>query len=127
MTNIDEILASYYDAKKKMTETVTAAINPMFDSFFEKYPTLESFSWTQYTPYFNDGDTCQFSVHSWPDINETAEWDIAHGTPEYEISKDIGSFLAKVPEEVFLDLYGDHSRITIKRLGEPVIEDYEHD
>lgn len=31
---------------------------------FEKYPYLERFSWTQYTPYFNDGDECTFGVNS---------------------------------------------------------------
>jgi hypothetical protein len=30
---------------------------------FEKYTFLESFSWTQYAPYFNDGDACVFSVN----------------------------------------------------------------
>lgn len=31
---------------------------------FDAYPNLVSFSWTQYTPYFNDGDECVFSVHA---------------------------------------------------------------
>ena len=39
-----------------------------FDSFckeiFEKHPKVESFGWSQYTPYFNDGDTCTFSVNT---------------------------------------------------------------
>lgn len=30
---------------------------------FEKHPTLEYISWTQYTPYFNDGEACEFSVN----------------------------------------------------------------
>jgi hypothetical protein len=38
-----------------------------FDSFckeiFEKHPKVESFGWSQYTPYFNDGDTCTFSAN----------------------------------------------------------------
>jgi hypothetical protein len=39
-----------------------------FDSFcreiFEKHPKVESFGWSQYTPYFNDGDTCTFSANT---------------------------------------------------------------
>lgn len=31
---------------------------------FEDFPDLEWFSWTQYTPYFNDGDECTFRVNS---------------------------------------------------------------
>lgn len=32
-------------------------------SFFEACPEITSIFWTQYTPYFNDGDACEFSVH----------------------------------------------------------------
>lgn len=39
-----------------------------FDSFckeiFEKHTKVESFGWSQYTPYFNDGDTCTFSANT---------------------------------------------------------------
>ena len=31
---------------------------------FESHPKLESISWTQYTPYFADGDTCVFSAQT---------------------------------------------------------------
>ena len=31
---------------------------------FEKYSKIESFGWNQYTPYFNDGDTCTFSANT---------------------------------------------------------------
>jgi predicted translin family RNA/ssDNA-binding protein len=31
---------------------------------FENNPGFKSFSWTQYTPYFNDGDSCEFSAHT---------------------------------------------------------------
>lgn len=27
-------------------------------------PTIVEFGWTQYTPHFNDGDPCEFGVHS---------------------------------------------------------------
>ena len=32
--------------------------------YFERYGhIIEAISWTQYTPYFNDGESCEFSVH----------------------------------------------------------------
>lgn len=31
---------------------------------FENNPDFNSFSWTQYTPYWNDGDSCEFSAHT---------------------------------------------------------------
>ena len=33
-------------------------------NIFEKHPKIESFGWNQYTPYFNDGDTCTFSANT---------------------------------------------------------------
>jgi hypothetical protein len=30
---------------------------------FKTHPELESFSWSQYTPHWNDGDECTFSTH----------------------------------------------------------------
>lgn len=30
---------------------------------FKKYKNLESFSWNQYTPHWNDGDSCEFSCY----------------------------------------------------------------
>lgn len=34
-----------------------------FKAFFEKVPEVATVEWRQYTPYFNDGDTCEFGVH----------------------------------------------------------------
>jgi hypothetical protein len=57
--------------KKKEIAKLKAEAQKMasdaFDSFckeiFEKHPKVESFGWSQYTPYFNDGDTCTFSAN----------------------------------------------------------------
>lgn len=36
---------------------------PIFQALLDD-PNVLEFGWTQYTPYFNDGDICEFSVHS---------------------------------------------------------------
>ena len=46
---------------------------------FEQHPVLTSFSWTQYTPYFNDGDECTFSANiDYPLVNGIyeGEWEL---------------------------------------------------
>lgn len=35
---------------------------PIFQAVLDD-PEVEYFGWTQYTPYFNDGETCRFSAH----------------------------------------------------------------
>lgn len=39
------------------------AIKEYLREFWEKNPTIKSIKWQQYTPYFNDGDACEFSVY----------------------------------------------------------------
>lgn len=36
-------------------------LEPVFRALIDD-PNVHSFGWTQYTPYFNDGDTCEFGV-----------------------------------------------------------------
>lgn len=45
--------------RKQLKDVFAAAIKELFD----KYPLhLAQIYWTQYTPYFNDGDSCEFLV-----------------------------------------------------------------
>lgn len=55
-----EIRQKIADAKKQMEETAKGLFNEMSAELFNDNPTLVSFSWTQYTPYWNDGDVCEF-------------------------------------------------------------------
>lgn len=50
-------------------------------------PTIKAFGWTQYTPYFNDGDTCIFSVNNpWFLTIDDPEIDDIEDLDEYEVS-----------------------------------------
>src|SRR5271157_374054 len=76
------------DARKKMQETAKGLFNEMSAELFADNPTLVSFSWTQYTPYFNDGDVCEFSCHGdYPTISmkvgdDVVGYDSNHGELE---------------------------------------------
>lgn len=39
------------------------AVKEAMLEFFAKHPEVQALGWTQYTPYFNDGDECIFGVH----------------------------------------------------------------
>lgn len=51
------------EMKKEMQEKSRPMIEDAAKLLFNKYPFLEEIFWTQYTPYFNDGEACEFSVH----------------------------------------------------------------
>lgn len=56
------------EAIKKQKEELTAQLRndfaPMLQPLFEKSEgKIESIGWIQYTPYFNDGEECEFSTN----------------------------------------------------------------
>jgi len=104
--------------------------SPMLLPLFQKYPDVKSISWQQYTPYFNDGDSCEFSVRN-DDI-------YINGYDEYEMSKadrekfspaktEFEDLLTSIPEDFYKDLFGDHKEVKILCNGEIEVEEYEHD
>jgi hypothetical protein len=52
----------------KIKKEINEMSSDLFDDFreyiFNKYPEIESFGWTQYTPYFNDGEACMFYANT---------------------------------------------------------------
>jgi hypothetical protein len=76
-----EILEIYQQAEKEVNEARARCryvLNKAFQDccklVFEQNPNLQSFSWTCYTPYFNDGDECKYRVCSdYPAINRSDE------------------------------------------------------
>lgn len=51
------------EAQNFMQANARQYIELSVQSFFDACPEITSIFWTQYTPYFNDGESCEFSVH----------------------------------------------------------------
>lgn len=68
------------------------------DKLFKLIPDLESIKWTQFTPYFNDGEACEFGVNE----------------PEFKVKNTLGFYcLGKYPhysEPENLDSLDEDSR-----------------
>lgn len=62
-TKISEMLELHNQQKKNTQETLQQELNGSFKSFFDENPTVKTVHWTQYSPHFNDGEPCEFSVH----------------------------------------------------------------
>src|SRR5689334_1109830 len=63
MSTMAEIRAMREAYEEKIKNEGQAALKAEFAGFFEKNPKVEAIRWTQYTPHFNDGDPCTFSLH----------------------------------------------------------------
>src|SRR5262245_6244693 len=71
-----EILNKVEELRKEASALALQLFNEGSQELFQKHPKLKEFSWTQYTPYWLDGDECTFGVYSEePEINECDYWD----------------------------------------------------
>ena len=82
------------EADRQMSEAIKTVIFPTIKPLFDEFPFLAEVAWTQYTPYFNDGEPCVFSCAIddpvFASVVDVENGEHAHG---YENSKDFASKL----------------------------------
>lgn len=135
---------------------VKEAAGPLKEALSAKVRELgiKGLIWAQYTPYFNDGDECVFSVHSvnlitgdpaeaeyygdgccemWSDWEDTqkyyAEELAAAGVTkeQYEAARDLaGKLESAAYEDVLRQAFGDHVVVKVTADGVEV-DHYDHD
>jgi len=127
--------------REEASEQGKAAFTEACKILFESYPQLKAFRWEQYTPYFCDGDPCEFSVYDvavsfnvpvpesagWCDDEEdTTEegivggfWDVFREAPEpfATIAKDCAEVRNLMDKDTCLELFGDHVQVAVTRDG----------
>ena len=59
----DQLVAEQEELRRKFQATAQELFKETTKEFFDGNPAITAVVWTQYTPYFNDGDTCTFSVN----------------------------------------------------------------
>jgi hypothetical protein len=155
MSKINEIKERIASINKQKEELVAGLRNdfaPMFKELFDKSNgKIESFGWVQYTPYFNDGDECNFGVNcDYPYINgqsideiDSLDWRIEyflkkdgryaeHKTDEWDIElfkivEEFKDVINSIDDEFLKDLFGDHVLVTVHSDGSVTISEYDHD
>lgn len=146
-------LNKYKEAQEKVSKARREAQEVMKEAFkegcqelFNKYPILESFSWRQYTDYFNDGDTCNFHVHAEDyglyvndlgrdEIYDGTQWKVIDGKyqevsigdphPLTSISNEITSFVYSFDSDDLKEMFDDHSEIKVSKLNNEIKIDVE--
>jgi hypothetical protein len=138
---LEELHLAISEAKKKMLKESKAIFNTVAKELFETHEQLEEFSWTQYTPYFNDGGTCHFSVNEALINGEegATEWTIKYARKNKEsqeeitaleklaeITSDVQELLDSIGEECLEEMFGDHAQITVTK-DSVVVDSFEHE
>lgn len=110
-------------------------VRELFLAFFADSPEVKAVKWTQYTPHFNDGDACTFSVHgpefalTNEDLESRDEWESAWSVEDKGLKKRLNTFEKDFNdlEEVFQLAFGDGYRVVVTNDGEVEVEEYGHD
>lgn len=87
MNKLDTLITEYDEMKLKFQKQAQGVFKEYVKEFFEKNPGINVIKWAQYTPYFNDGEACEFRVNdptfsNATDVNEVNSWGDYEGEDE---------------------------------------------
>lgn len=128
-SRLTEIQKQIEKLEKQASKESSKLISKGFKEIFKKYPNLKSFSWNQYTPYFNDGDECVFGAYTdYLTINDSEQEESVYGVKQFldvlhNPKKEINRLKKKI-EECKKDKYGcDYLQEQIKNIEAGSIEE----
>ena len=139
MPTIQEIMDKKRAFEAELREFGKEALKAEFKRVFDAHPNIVSILWRQYTPFFNDGDPCEFGVNDMdakftdtpPDASggyDDEGYEYSYGTARDSTKAAWESIngLNRIDDEIFEACFGDHCKVTATRDGFEV-EEYEHD
>jgi len=104
-TKISEANARINELKKQVQKELQAEFSGALTELFDAYPFVKSVGFTAYTPYFNDGDTCEYSVnHDYCDFNGYGEYVDNNGKGEGE------NILQLAKENIYVKVGGSYKQ-----------------
>lgn len=65
LANFDVLNKRIADAHAEMQNTSKGLVEQAVKMFLDACPEVTGVHWTQYTPYFNDGEACEFGVNDY--------------------------------------------------------------
>ena len=152
----DKLIEEQSELRAKYQETAQALFKETTKQFFDNSPGVTAIHWTQYTPYFNDGDTCVFRVGdvyftnaNSEQMDDVSDWGAYEGEDESVWSETVWGFTYHTDrhfeginfkeakqfsdliesddmKEVMEAMFGDHVRVVATRDGFDV-QEYHHD
>lgn len=142
MTEAIEQLKSFRKRRDELEQEIQSTGKQLFreavEMIFNEHPGLVAFSWTQYTPYFNDGDECVFSANTdyldiqFGDEEELKAYYASSSAPasgKHEADKAVKNFLRLFDDDDYKAMFGDHIKVIVTK-GDSIkieVEGYNHD
>jgi len=140
-STIDAFIQEYNDFLNEFSKKATEKLKEVFNEFWNSNPEIKVVTWTQYAPYFNDGDACVFRINDptfsnatdpndiedlrWGEYDGDTEgvWAICHYSDETPgVDKDsiktLSDFIqSNAMESVLQNTLGGDNRIVVTREG----------
>ena len=136
MENIIKLRSEIDAIKKDLMYQVKIVFIKESKELLETAPEdILGFRWVQYTPYFNDGDTCTFYANTEAELidNHSREegFSYEYYCPNTKEAKDLKQKLDKLlgefNDDEYLDMFGDHCMVEILKDGTINIQEYDHE
>lgn len=134
----------------------SALVKQELKALFNSHPKLESFEFTGYIPYFNDGEPCEFGIHEdYTVVNGiNPQGDDYNNNPYIErlyigreqspdgsgygdnlkydpelgaMYDDVYKVVTSLPEDIARQAFGDHFKVTVTKNAIEIEEYTEHD
>lgn len=129
----EDVMAAIHhfeDAKQVLVEEVRSNFARFIGSIMRKSEHIDTYSIQCYTPYFNDGDACTYSVNTWGDVNkhdENGEWQKEWNDKDRSVEEELKEFLKSISDDIYKDVFGDHIEVTFRRDGTSDVNKFEHE
>lgn len=116
-SRFEALIAEQQALRAKFQTEAQAMFKDTMKEFFDKNPGITALKWTQYTPYFNDGDECVFRVNDVYFTNAPAdELENVSAWGEYE-GEDETVWVVSNMRHIFTSKYYEDEAAKIQAAG----------
>lgn len=117
---INEILNISSECKAQLVSNIIEKLQALIPS------DITAIQWQQYTPYFNDGSDCHFSVYDPYFIKNSQKVYSYNCDPRHKPILHAIEFNVSEIDDTMLFAFGDHVQVTVYK-DTYVIEEYDHE
>lgn len=96
---VEEYNVKVNEFKEKAKTFIENSFSEITKEFFKENPEVQCIFWRQYTPYFNDGEPCEFGIRELEFV--TSGFDIDNLVTNYEYEEEYTTVLSKPSDWVF--------------------------
>lgn len=115
--SLQELTAKVTEIKTKLSAESRKAFESEIGAFLAAHPELVGFHWTQWTPYFNDGEPCEFSRHEISAVYDAEGVDVTGIMRSKHYKDSINEAAKREVAFEFCDIFSRWSRVSRSREG----------